>query len=410
MSTQKPSKSQGYVFFRKDRKRWTVRYPEYDSKTGRNRVKAKDFKTEEEAKQYLASINYQKENPLYIEHNGIPFCEMMKANERLKLETNQTTEVTYLRNMQIIEQIEKYPIGQERIDEITSDELQAFMNAHKHLSNSSINKLYQQLNTTFRIAINKGYMMRNPMVNVLKPRSDKLDKKVRALTYEEQQLLTNYLLNKDISECMYKNVYLIQMFMGLRVSEVLALTFKDIDLKDKKIYVKRTLSKDELGHTIMGRTTKTYAGKRVVPIPDFLVESIVEQMQYADNQINNDEKLLFKPNDRKYTKRENVNTELKRLLKRYFGIEDITTHSLRHTFGTRCIESGMQPVVVQRLMGHADIGVTLNTYTSVFDEFKEKEIEKVNEYFLKGNMINTNLLDEFNDEELEADSNEIEIE
>ena len=90
--------------------------------------------------------------------------------------------------------------------------------------------------------------------------------------------------------------------MGLRVSEVLALTFKDIDLKDKKIYVKRTLSKDELGHTIMGRTTKTYAGKRVVPIPDFLVESIVEQMQYADNQINNDEKLLFKPNDRKYTK------------------------------------------------------------------------------------------------------------
>ena len=388
MSTQKPSKSQGYIFFRKDRKRWTVRYPEYDSKTGRNRVKAKDFKTEEEAKQYLASINYQKENPLYIEHNGIPFCEMMKANERLKLETNQTTEVTYLRNMQIIEQIEKYPIGQERIDEITSDELQAFMNAHKHLSNSSINKLYQQLNTTFRIAINKGYMMRNPMVNVLKPRSDKLDKKVRALTYEEQQLLTNYLLNKDISECMYKNVYLIQMFMGLRVSEVLALTFKDIDLKDKKIYVKRTLSKDELGHTIMGRTTKTYAGKRVVPIPDFLVESIVEQMQYADNQINNDEKLLFKPNDRKYTKRENVNTELKRLLKRYFGIE---------------------PVVVQRLMGHADIGVTLNTYTSVFDEFKEKEIEKVNEYFLKGNMINTNLLNEYNDE-LEADSNEIEIE
>ena len=61
-------------------------------------------------------------------------------------------------------------------------------------------------------------------------------------------------------------------------------------------------------------------------------------------------------------------------------------------------------------MGHADIGVTLNTYTSVFDEFKEKEIEKVNEYFLKGNMINTNLLDGFNDDELETDSDEIEIE
>ena len=401
--TQKPSKSQGYIIFRKDRKRWTVRHPEYNAKTGKNSMKAKDFKTEEEAKQYLASVNYQKENPLYIKNNGIPFCELMKAQEKLKLETNQITEVTYHRNLQIIAQIEKYPIGKERIDEITSEELQAFMNDHKHLSNSSINKLYQQLGTTFRVAINKGYMVRNPMMSVLKPKSDKLDKKVRALTFEEQQLFTEFLLSRDISDCMYKNVYLIQMFMGLRVSEALALTLKDIDLKEKKIHVKRTLSKDEMGYTIMGRTTKTYAGRRVVPIPEFLIPSIIEQMQVADNQLNNDDKLLFKPENRKYTERENVNTELKRLLKRHFGIEDITTHSLRHTFGTRCIESGMQPVVVQRLMGHTDIGVTLNTYTSVFDEFKEKEIEKVNQYFLKGNMINTNLLEEYDEDDLNQD-------
>lgn len=74
-------------------------------------------------------------------------------------------------------------------------------------------------------------------------------------------------------------------------------------------------------------------------------------------------------------------------LKRLFGIEDITTHSLRHTYGTRCIESGMAPVVVQKLMGHTDIAVTLNTYTSVFDEFKQKEIDKVNKNYLKENML-----------------------
>lgn len=80
--------------------------------------------------------------------------------------------------------------------------------------------------------------------------------------------------------------------------------------------------------------------------------------------------------------------KLKRILKRHFGIEDITTHSLRHTYGTRCIESGMAPVVVQKLMGHTDIQVTLNTYTSVFDKFKEKEIDKVNKYYLEENMLN----------------------
>ena len=49
----------------------------------------------------------------------------------------------------------------------------------------------------------------------------------------------------------------------------------------------------------------------------------------------------------------------------------------------------MAPVVVQKLMGHTDAGVTLNTYTSVFDRFKEKEIDKMNKYFLEENMLSS---------------------
>lgn len=399
-------KSQGYITYRKDRKCWVVRYNEIDIKENKRVVKSKNFDTKEEAKKYLASIMYQRENPIYIKHNGIPFCELMRSNLKLKLDTNQISEVTYHRVLMTIEQIEKFPIGKKNIDKITSDELQEFMNYHKYMSNSSINKLYQQLGTTFKIAINKGYLMRNPMINVLKPKSDKEDKKVRALTFEEQQLLTEYLMNKDIAECRYKNVYLIQMFMGLRISEVLALTTHDIDLENRRLKVRRTLTKDEVGNTIMGKSTKTYAGKRELPIPDYLINSIMEQMRIAENQDNNDEKLLFKPEYKQYADRENANNELKRLLKRIFGIEDITTHSLRHTYGTRCIESGMAPVVVQRLMGHTDIAVTLNTYTSVFDEFKQKEIDKVNKYYLKENMIKaTRLLEDIKhkkeEEELE---------
>lgn len=50
----------------------------------------------------------------------------------------------------------------------------------------------------------------------------------------------------------------------------------------------------------------------------------------------------------------------------------------------------MAPVVVQKLMGHKDIGVTLNTYTSVFDKFKNQEIDKVNQYYLNENLITDN--------------------
>ena len=383
----KTSNSQGYITFRNDRKTWCVRYNEFDVKNNKNITKSKTFKTREEAEKYLTSIMYQKENPIYIEHNGIPLCELMKSNLNLKFDANQISEVTYNRTMQTINQIERFPIGQEKIDEITSEELQEFMKYHKYLSNSTIDKLFHQLGSAFKLAINRGYLTRNPMVNVLKPKSNKEDKEVRALTFEEQQAITDYLLTKDITQCKYKNVYLIQMFMGLRVGEALALSTYDIDLQNKRLNVKKTLTKDLDGNTIMGKSTKTYFGKRTLPIPDYLITSIMEQMVLAENQNNNDEKLLFKPEYMKYTKRENVNSELKRLLKRHFGITDITTHSLRHTYGTRCIEAGMAPVVVQKLMGHKDVTITLNTYTSVFDKFKEKEIDKVNKYYLEENML-----------------------
>ena len=401
----KTSNSQGYISFRNDRKRWEVRYYELNPLTNNKKTRTKLFKTQDEAQKYLSSIMYQRENPLYIEHNGIPLCELMKSNLNLKFDTNQVSEVTYNRTMQTIKKIEQFPIGKENIDEITSEELQEFMNYHKYLSNSTIDKLFHQLGSTFKNALNKGYLTRNPMVNVLKPKSnkeDKEDKEVRALTFEEQQAITDYLLTKDLSNCKYKNVYLIQMFMGLRVGEALALSTYNIDLQNKRLNVKRTLTKDIDGHTIMGKSTKTYFGKRTLPIPDYLINPIMEQMAFAENQNNNEEKLLFKPDDRQYTDRENVNNELKRLLKRHFGIEDITTHSLRHTYGTRCIESGMAPVVVQKLMGHKDITITLNTYTSVFDKFKEKEIDKVNKYYLEENMLKAvKLLQEYDDQEIE---------
>ena len=214
------------------------------------------------------------------------------------------------------------------------------------------------------------------MIDVIRPKSNKENKVVRALTIEEQEAFTNWLVDKPIDEFKYRNVYLLQMYTGLRVGEALALTTHDIDLKNKRLNISRTLTTDEKGNIIMGNKTKTYSGKRTIPIPYFLFPYIVEQMKIANKQINNDEKLLFKPNNSKYCRRSTINNELKRILKQELNITDISSHSLRHTFGTRCIESGMSPVVLQKLLGHKNIKTTLNTYTTVFDKFKEEEINK----------------------------------
>lgn len=56
---------------------------------------------------------------------------------------------------------------------------------------------------------------------------------------------------------------------------------------------------------------------------------------------------------------------LKKILKDNFNIEDISTHSLRHTFGTRCVEGGMRDAALQRLMGHGSVSATLDNYVSI---------------------------------------------
>lgn len=379
--------SEGSIYFNKQRKRWNAQYREYDVKTGNLKLKTKSFQTEEEAKKYLSTIMYQKQNSLYIKHHGIPICELLKQNLDLKRETNQISPAQYGRTLITIQDLGKTSFGNKNIDEISSDELQEYLNSLKsHLSNSTIKKTYQQLNQAFKLAMNKGYITQNPMTNVIKPNSNKEDKIVRALTVEEQQKFTNWLINKPVEQYKYRNEFLIQMYMGLRVGETLALSAHDIDLQSRKMNIHKTLTIDENGNIIMGNKTKTYSGKRILPIPDFLYPYIIEQMQIANAQKNNDEKLLFKPKNCKYARHANVNNELKRILKKEFNITGISTHSLRHTFGTRCIESGMSPVVVQKLMGHKDISVTLNTYTSVFDKFKEHEIDKVNKYYLDENL------------------------
>ena len=391
----KPGEGFGTIYYNRQRNRYSAQYMEYSAKNGKYQKKTKTFKTREEAEKYLSTVMYQKDNSLYIENNGIPLCEFMKSNLKQKLDTNQISPTQYGRVQKTIEQIEKFPIGSKMIDEITSDEIQAYLNEHIHLSNSTLSKLYGQFNQTFKRAMDKGYLMKNPMIEVLKPRSKKPTKVVRALTVDEQKLFTDFLINQSPNGCKYKNVFLIQMYLGLRCGEALALTIHDIDLRSKRINISRTLTTDENGGIIMGNKTKTYAGIRTVPIPEFIYPYILEQMRVANNQNNNEEKLLFKPEDANYTNRANVNSELKRILKSKFNINDISTHSLRHSYGTRCIESGMAPVVVQRLMGHRDITVTLNTYTSVFDKFKQNEVDKVNKYYLDENLINFNtLLDE----------------
>ena len=167
--------------------------------------------------------------------------------------------------------------------------------------------------------------------------------------------------------------------------------------------ISRTLTTDKNDKVCIGKTTKTYAGKRDLPIPDFILPYILEQLEISKD--NKDNMLFLTPN-KKLVLHSTINNQLKNIAKKVDITHPISTHTLRHTYGTRCIESGMRAVALQRLLGHTDINVTLNTYTSVLNKYKEKEMEKLNDYYLSNDIfnksrelstINYKLLDDNND-------------
>lgn len=374
----------GSIYYIKDRNRWRCEYKIFEPDTSTFTRKTKTFRSEQEAKDFFATLQYQKGNSLYIKHNGIPVIELIKSILERKLDTGVISERTYVRTKETIKAMEKCDLLKKNIDEVSTDELQMYLNSLRHYSQNTIKKYIDQLNQAFKYAQNKGYIIQNPMFDIIRPKSNKKKKEIRALEIEEQQMLTDYLLNIPIQEEPNKNAFLLQMYMGLRIGEALALRTSDIDLHKNVINISKTLTTDKDRKIIMGDTTKTYAGQRQIPIPESLLDTVKSQMILAENH---KDKLLFVDKNNYYLAPRNANTLLQKITKK-LGIENVSSHSLRHTYGTRCIESGMRAVTVQRLMGHTDISITLNTYTSILNKFKEQELEKVNEYYLNNDIFN----------------------
>lgn len=373
----------GSIYYDKKDKRFRCTYYIKDKDSLVETRKTKSFISEQEAKAFLTTIQCQQSNDIYIKNNGIPLNQLMRALAKRKLDMNVIKETQYNRILSAIKKLEKEPFTKKNIEDISSDEIQAYLNSLKSYSQSTISKEKDQFAQAFKYALNKGYILQNPMIEVIEPKSEKPPKIVRALEIEEQQMLTNYLMNIPLENEPYKVAYLMQMYLGLRIGEALALKTSDINIERDLIHISRTLTFDKNHKLIIGDFPKSFAGIRDIPIPKFIREEIINQMRLAENHKEN---LLFVNSQGNYADPKNANKFLKSTLEKV-NINDITTHSLRHTYGTRCIEAGMRAVALQRLMGHSDISVTMNTYVSVFNKYKEAELEKLNDYYLNNNMF-----------------------
>lgn len=182
------------------------------------------------------------------------------------------------------------------------------------------------------------------------------------------------------------NIYIL-FHTGMRISEFCGLTVKDIDFVGKNITVDKQLQR--IGMKLVIESTKTEAGKRVLPMTEDVEEmfrSIVEHRHkpVKERTVDCYNGFLFMDRNDLPLVAMHWQHRINHMVKRYNDIykeqlPNITPHVCRHTYCSNMAKSGMNPKTLQYLMGHSDISVTMNTYTHLGLEDARDEVRKLEE-------------------------------
>lgn len=358
---------EGTVFFNKNLNRWCAQFTDPFTKK-RKTLYDKDEKT---LKKKLRDAIRDAENGKFVDKSKETIPGIAEKIIERKHEANITGSSAYLRALGTLNIIKKSDIAETPIQNITKDDLQEFFYTLKDYSNSYIAKIFQLVKVTFEEAVKDELIVKNPMIHVIKPKSNKQDKKVEALTLEQHQKFITSLDNEQ-----YGNIFLVAINTGMRCGEILALQPKDIDLENNILKVSKTITKNDFDSYTLKKGTKTYAGTREIPFGEDLKSVLINSIA---NKTNNEFDLIYTLDD-KIIRPSTLNIVFKRICKNLNFEGSYNFHMLRHTFATRCIESGMPAHVLQKLLGHTDVSITINTYTSIFDKYKKEEFDKFLEY------------------------------
>lgn len=175
----------------------------------------------------------------------------------------------------------------------------------------------------------------------------------------DQMKLEKELLKK--SDMTSFGIYLC-LYTGLRIGELCALKWKDIDLNNKKLVVKKTLIriknldlKENKKTIVVLNEPKSLSSIREIPIPNFLVSMMIKLSENIT-----EETFLISGSER-FVELKTYFNRYKKIIKN-LDLEFYNFHALRHTFATRCIENGCDPKTLSELLGHSSVNITLERY------------------------------------------------
>ena len=269
--------------------------------------------------------------------------------------------------------------GDVRLIDLKEDMLQKFYNklSEDGLSARTIHIINTVLHASLKKAMKLGLVRNNVTEDISLPK--KAPKERRVLTRKEQEMLLDELKKDDLGA-----MYIVALFTGMRRGEVLALTWEDIDFDSVTIRINKTLSRVKTHDGTEKKTKlaisepKTEKSKRTIPIVDSLIPLLEKQKKRANN--NNKFNLVFPSESGGYIDPGNYNRHFYKIIERT-GIPRANPHALRHSFATRALETGIDIKVLQEVLGHNSIDITMDIYAHVLTEHKRKELKKLKSVF-----------------------------
>lgn len=254
-------------------------------------------------------------------------------------------------------------------------------------SYSTIKKAYLALNAYYKKIISMGKAEKNPMLGVTLPSQNKFQKKeIKALTKDEQDKFIRQAVSKftnDTDRYRYGRAYIFMMFTGLRCSEMLGLTWKNIDLVNNIVTVRQSLVtvknreiESENKYIVkLQDSTKTQAGIREIPLCNQAIEAIT---QYKEKYYNgNPDDYVVTSSKNKPLKTRHFERSANYIFKTA-GIKASGLHIFRHTFASILFEKNVDIKLISSLLGHSDVSTTYNIYVHLTGKQKKAAIDKIN--------------------------------
>lgn len=349
----------------------------YNSQSGK-RIE-KYFDKKEEAKRWLAQAKYDEEHSNIAAASNMTFdawfhywVEVIKG-KTVRYNTIRNYNERYEHN------IKEY-LGHMMLSDIKPLHCQQVLNAmEEKYAGSTIEQVRITLHTTFKDAVDNELIPKNPMkksVKLPKP----IEKKQRVLTKEEQDKFL-----KAAEKSSYYDQYLFLLQTGMRAGELMGLEWGDCDFENRKIKIQRTMEHRYPNKIFETGDPKSESGKRTIPMSQIAYDILQKRKkenanasvvveQFKDN--------VFLNRNGIPTKNSVYDNALKVICEKA-GIEPISMHTLRHTFATRMVESGVLPKVLQRMMGHSNFQTTMNLYVHATEDelFKAMKIFEDNVEF-----------------------------